>query len=164
MPHPPPRQGNVPPPDRVYDVMLWRLATRVAAAHRPHPGGGDRCASPLCAGQRYPCPPAILAARAIHVAITTPPPAYTIRGRATLATPHTHDSPGRPRTSLPHHTAPDRHPARPPHRTAVHDHDQQPTLRSPDQAMSRDPAIGPDPTTQQRSVPCCLPPPLAIRQ
>ncbi|MFF0718741.1 hypothetical protein [Micromonospora sp. NPDC003816] len=51
-------------PEDVTDVLLWRTAARVIAAHRPQPDRPTRCVSLLCAGQHYPCPPVRAAHRA----------------------------------------------------------------------------------------------------
>ncbi|MBM0255759.1 hypothetical protein [Micromonospora sp. 4G55] len=73
-------------PRTVTDVLLWLLATDVAAAHQPHPAQPGRCANLRCAGQAYPCPPARDAHRAYQAATNPPLPA---RGRAQVATPTT---------------------------------------------------------------------------
>ncbi|PZG15162.1 hypothetical protein C1I95_20195 [Micromonospora craterilacus] len=51
-------------PEDVTDVLLWRTAARVIAAHQPQPGRPTCCVSLLCAGQHYPCPPVRAADRA----------------------------------------------------------------------------------------------------
>jgi hypothetical protein len=67
------------------DILLWRLAVDVAAAHQPGPDG--RCGSLLCTGQpTYPCPPAAAAQRAAQAAHRAAP---TARGRATVPAPAT---------------------------------------------------------------------------
>lgn len=53
-------------PDDVTDALLWRLAYDVAAAHQPDETGA--CPSPLCAHHSTPCPPLVLARRAMRVA------------------------------------------------------------------------------------------------
>lgn len=53
-------------PEDVTDPLLWRLAYDVAAAHRPDATG--HCPSLLCAGQSAPCPPMVLARRAMRQA------------------------------------------------------------------------------------------------
>lgn len=74
--------ARMPVPDSVGDILLWRLAVDVAAAHRPGPDG--RCTSLLCTDQpRYPCPPATGAQRAAVTAQCRTPIA---RGRATVPT------------------------------------------------------------------------------
>jgi len=71
---------RLPVPADVADILLWRLAVDVAAAHQPGPDG--RCSSLLCAGRpTYPCPPAAAAQRATHAALRPPP---TARGRAAV--------------------------------------------------------------------------------
>ncbi|MBM0260106.1 hypothetical protein JNW89_28855, partial [Micromonospora sp. 4G55] len=45
-------------PRAVTDVLLWLLATDVAAAHQSHPDQPHRWANLRCTGQAYPCPPA----------------------------------------------------------------------------------------------------------
>lgn len=76
-PHP---SARPPVPDTVGDLLLWRLAVDVAAAHQPGPD--RRCTSPLCTDQpSYPCPPATAAQRATLAAHRQPPIA---RGRATV--------------------------------------------------------------------------------
>jgi len=56
----------------VADVLLWRLAQRVAAEHEPDPDQPTRCVSPLCAGQGYPCHAAVVATHATHAARQLP--------------------------------------------------------------------------------------------
>jgi hypothetical protein len=69
---------------RTVTVLLWLLASDVAAAHQPQTHQPDRCANLRCAGQAYPCPPARDAHRAHQVA-TRPQPRP--RGRARVTTP-----------------------------------------------------------------------------
>ncbi|TDC30302.1 hypothetical protein E1211_24455 [Micromonospora sp. 15K316] len=71
-------------PRAVTDVLLWLLASDVAAAHQPQPHWPDRCGNLRCAGQAYPCPPARDAHRA-HQAASRPQPRP--RGRARVSTP-----------------------------------------------------------------------------
>ncbi|WP_240638393.1 hypothetical protein [Micromonospora aurantiaca] len=66
-------------PHTVTDVLLWLLATDVAAAHQPHPRNPGRCANLRCTNQAYPCPPSRDAHRAQQAATATRPRA---RGRA----------------------------------------------------------------------------------
>lgn len=78
-PHP---SARPPVPDSVGDLLLWRLAVDVAAAHQPGPDG--RCTSLLCADHAsYPCPAATAAQRAALAAHRRTP---TARGRATVPT------------------------------------------------------------------------------
>jgi hypothetical protein len=71
---------HLPVPANVADLLLWRLAVDVAAAHQL--GHDGRCSSLLCAGlASYPCPPAATAQRAAHAALRPPP---TARGRAAV--------------------------------------------------------------------------------
>ncbi|MFC0030137.1 hypothetical protein ACFFMM_11460 [Micromonospora chaiyaphumensis] len=71
-------------PDAVNDILLWLLATDVAAAHQAEPGQPDRCANLRCAGHRYPCPPARDAHRACQAATRPAPPTL---GRARVVVP-----------------------------------------------------------------------------
>jgi hypothetical protein len=71
-------------PRTVTDVLLWLVASDVAAAHQPQPHRPDRCGNLRCAGQAYPCPPARDAHRA-HQAATRPQPRP--RGRARVIPP-----------------------------------------------------------------------------
>lgn len=71
-----------PPPDDVVDILLWRLATDVAANHQPHLAG--RCGHPRCVGEAYPCPPARDAERALRTARR---PAPAVRGQAAVPRP-----------------------------------------------------------------------------
>ncbi|GGL92998.1 hypothetical protein [Micromonospora yangpuensis] len=67
-------------PDDVTDVLLWRMAVRVTADHRPDPRDPGRCANLRCAHEEaYPCPPLRDAQRARQAA--TRPPRFT-PGRA----------------------------------------------------------------------------------
>jgi hypothetical protein len=59
-------------PRDVTDVLLWRMAARVIAAHQPQPEQPTRCASLLCAGQHYPCPPVRAARRAQQISHRVP--------------------------------------------------------------------------------------------
>ncbi|MEE6260140.1 hypothetical protein [Plantactinospora sonchi] len=59
-------------PRDVTDVLLWRMAARVVAAHQPQPGRPSRCTSLLCVGQQYPCPPVRAARRAQQVSRRLP--------------------------------------------------------------------------------------------
>ncbi|GAB3186715.1 hypothetical protein FHX75_111344 [Micromonospora palomenae] len=68
----------------VTDVLLWLLATDVAAAHQPHPEQPDRCANLRCTGQPYPCPPARDAHRACQAANR---PRLLAHGRARVTAP-----------------------------------------------------------------------------
>ncbi|MGC4808742.1 hypothetical protein [Micromonospora sp. DT233] len=56
-------------PEDVTDVLLWRMAARVAAAHQPDRHHPERCANLRCAHEAYPCPPLRDAQRAQHAAI-----------------------------------------------------------------------------------------------
>ena len=93
-------------PRTVTDVLLWLLATDVAAAHRPHPDRPGRCANLRCTGQAHPCPPACDAHRACRSATR---PGLLARGRASVATPAATTAarfagwfrPARPLTPLP---------------------------------------------------------------
>ncbi|WKU03412.1 hypothetical protein [Micromonospora sp. HUAS LYJ1] len=67
-------------PHTVTDVLLWLLATDVAAAHQPHPHNPDRCTNLRCTNQAYPCLPARDAHRAQQAATATRP-----RARVTSA-------------------------------------------------------------------------------
>lgn len=58
-------------PHTVTDVLLWLLATDVAAAHQPQTRHRDRCSNLRCANQAYPCPPARDAHRAQQAATAT---------------------------------------------------------------------------------------------
>jgi hypothetical protein len=74
---------RLPVPAHVADILLWRLAVDVAAAHQP--GHDGRCSSMLCASQlAYPCAPVAAAQRAAHAALCPP---LTVRGRATVVAP-----------------------------------------------------------------------------
>ncbi|MEV5691987.1 hypothetical protein [Micromonospora globbae] len=53
-------------PEDVTDVLLWRLAVRVAADHQPDPHRPGRCTNLRCAHETYPCPPLRDARRAHH--------------------------------------------------------------------------------------------------
>ncbi|MDM4783396.1 MULTISPECIES: hypothetical protein [unclassified Micromonospora] len=61
-------------PHTVTDVLLWLLATDVAAAHQPHPRNPGRCTNLRCTDQAYPCPPARDAHRAQQAATAAPRP------------------------------------------------------------------------------------------
>ncbi|MFG3302928.1 hypothetical protein [Micromonospora chersina] len=61
-------------PRAVTDVLLWLLATDVAAAHHAQPDQPGRCANLRCTGLAYPCPPALDANRACQVAARPGPP------------------------------------------------------------------------------------------
>jgi hypothetical protein len=63
------------PPDDVTDVLLWRAAIDVVAAHPTDPVG--RCMNLLCTGQPGACAVAPLAQRALQVARTAAPPRQT---------------------------------------------------------------------------------------
>ncbi len=65
-------QHRRPIPRMVTDVLLWLLASDVAAAHQPQPHQPDRCANLRCTGQAYPCPPARDAHRAQQAATRRP--------------------------------------------------------------------------------------------
>ncbi|MBQ0896759.1 hypothetical protein KBX37_27325 [Micromonospora sp. U56] len=71
-------------PRTVTDVLLWLLATDVAAAHQPQPDAPGRCANLRCTGQAYPCPPARDAHRARQASTR---PTLPARGRARVAAP-----------------------------------------------------------------------------
>lgn len=87
----PPRE---PVPADVTDVLLWRLAVDVAAAHQPDPHDPNRCVHLRCKGEVYPCPPALDADLA-HRAATRPTdrggpvrgPGWIARGRARVVEP-----------------------------------------------------------------------------
>lgn len=86
----------VPPPD-VHDVLLWRLAIDVAAAHQPDDHGN--CRNLACSGQAGICPALHRARQALRAARTPQPspipaPArIRVTGRATV--PTTGQRPGR---------------------------------------------------------------------
>lgn len=71
-------------PRTVNDVLLWLLATDVAAAHQPHPDQPRRCANLRCGGYLYPCPPARDAQRACQAATR---PAPSTHGSARVPVP-----------------------------------------------------------------------------
>ncbi|MEV7227256.1 hypothetical protein AB0M79_09565 [Polymorphospora sp. NPDC051019] len=54
--HPAQNQVEDVPAD-VTDVLLWRMAAKVIAAHQPQPERSTRCTSLLCIGQHYPAYP-----------------------------------------------------------------------------------------------------------
>jgi hypothetical protein len=66
-PHPP--AGHHPPAPGIGDPLLWRLATQVAAAHRPD--GTGRCHNLQCRDENGPCTPWRAAQRALELAIRT---------------------------------------------------------------------------------------------
>ncbi|MFV2114216.1 hypothetical protein ACFHW0_18010 [Micromonospora sp. LOL_025] len=70
-------------PHAVTDILLWLLASDVAAAHQPQPHSPGRCSNLRCAGQAYPCPPTRDAHRAQQAASRPQPQA---RGRARVLT------------------------------------------------------------------------------
>ncbi|MEV0610845.1 hypothetical protein AB0I61_31250 [Polymorphospora rubra] len=59
-------------PADVTDVLLWRLAAKVIAAHQPQPERPTRCTSLLCTGQHYPCLPVRAARRAQQISRRRP--------------------------------------------------------------------------------------------
>jgi hypothetical protein len=69
-------------PEDVTDVLLWRLAIRVAADHQPDPCHPGQCANLRCAREAYPCPPLRDAQRAQGAA--TRPQRFT-PGRARVS-------------------------------------------------------------------------------
>ena len=71
------------PPRDVTDVLLWRLALDVAAAHQPDEHGN--CRDLRCAGQRGTCQAARLARRAMSVARTPVRPAPAPRAGREIA-------------------------------------------------------------------------------
>ncbi|MDZ5446777.1 hypothetical protein U2F26_29315 [Micromonospora sp. 4G57] len=71
-------------PRTVTDVLLWLLATDVAAAHLPRPEQPGHCANLRCTSEAYPCPPARDAHRACEAATR---PTLLARGRARVAAP-----------------------------------------------------------------------------
>lgn len=58
-------------PDGVADVLLWRLAVDVLAAHQAD--GAGSCGSLLCSGEVYPCRAARTAQRAMDAACAGEP-------------------------------------------------------------------------------------------
>ncbi|MBF9133335.1 hypothetical protein I0C86_30880 [Plantactinospora sp. S1510] len=83
-------------PRDVTDVLLWRMAARVIAAHQPQPERPTRCASLLCAGQHYPCPPVRAARRAQQVSRHVP-------ATPEASAPHQPAVAGRPAEHPPRH-------------------------------------------------------------
>ena len=77
-----PHRRAVPP--HVTDVLLWLLATDVAAQHLPDPERPGRCANLRCHWESYPCPPARDAQRTCRAATRPPLP---VRGRARVISP-----------------------------------------------------------------------------
>ncbi|MEV0810950.1 hypothetical protein [Micromonospora sp. NPDC050200] len=73
-------------PRTVTDVLLWLLATDVAAAHLPDHDRPGRCANLRCTGEAYPCPPARDAHRARQTATR---PGLPARGQARVTAPAT---------------------------------------------------------------------------
>ncbi|MCI4066176.1 hypothetical protein MRQ36_27955 [Micromonospora sp. R77] len=71
-------------PAHVTDVLLWFLATDVAAHHLPDPDRPGRCANLRCHQAAYPYPPARDAQRAYRAATR---PAPHTRGRARVVSP-----------------------------------------------------------------------------
>lgn len=64
--------GSAHVPENVTDVLLWRMAVRVAADHQRDPHRPGRCANLRCAHEAYPCPPLRDAHRAQVVASRAP--------------------------------------------------------------------------------------------
>ncbi|SCG77728.1 hypothetical protein [Micromonospora inositola] len=77
-----PHRRTVPP--HVTDVLLWLLATDVAAQHLPDPDRPGHCANLRCHKETYPCPPAGDAYRACRAATR---PTLLARGRARVIVP-----------------------------------------------------------------------------
>ncbi|BCJ64803.1 hypothetical protein [Polymorphospora rubra] len=94
--HPAHEQVEDVPAD-VTDVLLWRMATKVIAAHQPHPERPTRCTSLLCTGQHYPCLPVRTAHRAQQISRRRPPVAAGAPKTATCrsAAPMSTQSDGR---------------------------------------------------------------------
>jgi hypothetical protein len=61
-------------PRQVTDVLLWRLAHQVAAAHQSDPARPGRCGNLGCHGAAWPCPARRLATHAERASLTRPPP------------------------------------------------------------------------------------------
>lgn len=57
---------DMPVPDDVADVLLWRLAVDVMIEHQP--GSDGHCANLRCADEQGPCAAAVQAQRALRVA------------------------------------------------------------------------------------------------
>ncbi|MGY0234066.1 hypothetical protein [Longispora urticae] len=65
---PPTTSSGPPTPGNADRALLAHLAAPVLATHQPDPHHPDRCASPLCRHEYYPCGAARAARRAQHLA------------------------------------------------------------------------------------------------
>ena len=74
--------ADLPVPDDVVDVLLWRTAFDVAAEHQRGPTGD--CTNLRCASEHGTCTPARQALHALRMARRTPAPAP----QPTTSTPH----------------------------------------------------------------------------